>query len=455
MYKSTMVTDAYKMTHWNQYPEGTTNIYSYLESRGGAFEETTFFGLQMLLTQLTLAIEPKGVLEGMSKTSEIFGHNTYNIDGWMHILDKNRGMLPLEIKAVPEGTTVPAGNVLMTIENTDPAVPWLTNWAESILMQVWYPATVCTLSRNIKKLIKRYADKAGEKVSPFHLNDFGLRGATSMSAAQMGGAAHLVNFLGSDNLPAILAAQEHYGMGSDVHTVVATEHSTTTAWGEEGELDFIRNILRKNPGVPVSLVADSYNLHRFVREYIGGTMRKAIQNRGPEGKVIVRPDSGNPPKMCRETLDLLWHSFGGTTNPKGFRVLDPCVGVIYGDGINYGSIGEIMQTITDAGYAPSNVVLGMGGGLLQQLDRDTHRFAIKCSSMEINGKRRDVFKRPSTDPGKNSKRGRLMLTQDSHGDFHTVSSPHSPAGDMLKTVFLNGEMHCKQTMEQVRERAAL
>lgn len=449
-------TDAHKVTHHLQYPPGTEHIYSYLESRGGEHDYTVFFGLRGIIHEylepIAWRFTAHDLLLARSACREVFGFDYFNLDGWQRILQEHGGRLPLRICAVPEGTVVPTRNVLMTVENTDPALPWLTNWVETLLMHVWYPTTVCTRSYAVRKLIGRFAEQTGSEVSPFHLNDFGFRGASSREAAARGGAAHLVNFLGTDTLVGIEYARRHYGAAVCGHSVLATEHSTTTAWGgPEHELDFLRHILKAAPpSAIVSTVADSYDYERFVREYIGGALKEQILAR-EGGKVVVRPDSGDPVKMAVLGLNILWERFGGTVNARGYKVLDPHVGIIYGDGINLDSIERILTAVVAAGFAVENIVFGMGGALLQQLDRDSQRFAIKCSAAKVDGQWRDVFKQPKTDPGKGSKRGRLKLIQGSSG-LETVGE--EVAGeDLLRPVFDNGCIVSRDDFADIRARA--
>lgn len=472
IFTPSLLTDAYKLTHWKQYPRGTRRIHSYLESRGGAFGRTTFFGLQSILADLMTLLEyntQDSRHEAINFSHRLFmgPDEYYNRDGWLALVERHGSKLPLEIRAVPEGTTVPSGNALMTIENTDDEFPWLTNWAETILMHVWYPTTVCTLSREIKKLIDAYAKKTGTRVNQFHLNDFGMRGASCLQAAARGGAAHLVNFAGTDNLAGIMLLNAHYENNTNDgwgHSVPASEHSTTTAWGEASECEFIEHMLDSYPDyATISVVADSYDYERFVREYICGKLKDRIKSRS--GKVVVRPDSGDPARMTRLGMDMLWDAFGGLEVPGQdavtYRELNGCVGMIYGDGINYSSIGEILQTVVDARFSVDNIVFGMGGALLQQCTRDTHRFAIKASA-RMTGNREwvDMWKQPATDKGKASKKGRLALV-DLIGEgegFATMTIEEAADRaypDQLRTVYRNGQLFNTEPFTTIRERAAI
>lgn len=458
-------TDAYKLTHHAQYPPGTQHIHSYLEARGDGTEDVVFFGLQGLLS----AIEGEylwysgNLLEAWDKSQHVFGHDYFNLRGWHRLLGEHEGGLPIEVRAVPEGTVVPTGNVLMTVENTDPLAPWLTNWIETRLMQVWYPTTVSTRSWRIKRLIGHYAKMCGSVVTPFHLNDFGFRGVSSMQSAAIGGAAHLVHFQGTDNLAGIEWLQEHYGADHPGQSVMATEHSTTTSWGgPDREFAFLEHLLEiAPPDAIVSVVADSYDFERFVSEYIGTRLKERILAR--PGQVVVRPDSGNPPTMALKACEILWEKFGGRENKRGYKVLDPHVGVIYGDGINEESIRHILELVTYTnGFSTDGIVFGMGGALLQDVTRDTHSFAFKASAIQVNGEWRDVWKRPATDPAKNSKRGRLALVQQPGGHLTTLRmdslnqlpSDLKDAADLLRPVYRNGEILVRDTLKDIQGRVA-
>jgi nicotinamide phosphoribosyltransferase len=455
------LTDAYKETHWKQYPKGTQYVYSYLESRGGKFDHTVFFGLQYLLKRYLIGrvVTNESIDEAIEMCEEVFGFKYFNEDGWRYIANDLGGRLPLEIKAVPEGTPVQVKNVLMTIVNTDPKAYFLPNFFEGLLELVWYPITVATISREVKKEIDGWAIKTGQDVSIVHLNDFGFRGGSSVESDAVGGMAHLVNFNGSDTLVARKFAKIYYGATlvplPPLLSVYAAEHSTVTSYGEEHELDAYRSIIANAPDEAIiSIVIDSYDAMRAVDEYFGRDLKEIVLER--RGKVVMRPDSGDPKWMSVEVLESLWKNFGGTINEKGYKVLDPHVGVIYGDYISLEMIKEIMyEVVHKHRFAPSNIIFGMGGALLQKVNRDTQSFAFKCSAINIDGVWKDVYKRPISDARKVSKRGRLALTCD-EGIYTTVREGCIlKDGDVLQTVFLNGDVVKEYTFDQVKHNAAL
>jgi nicotinamide phosphoribosyltransferase len=462
-----LLADAYKYAHHKFYYPGTTQIYSYLESRGGWFDETIFFGLQYFLKEYIQgqAFTQQDIDEAEGFLQQVFGRDdVFNRAKFQYILDKYNGHLPIKIKAVAEGTAVPTGNVLITIENTDPECYWLTNFLETLLMQVWYPCTVATLSNQIRKVITQYfqetATDGAEAGIDFVLNDFGFRGVSSVESAKLGGAAHLINFSGSDNLAgssmaiSYYDAQKVYGL-----SIPATEHSICTLLGKEGELEVFRHVLKSFPTGTIACVSDSYNIFRACEEYWGTELRDEILNR--KGTLVIRPDSGDPIRTLLEIFEILFNKFGYTVNAKGYKVLPPQLRVIQGDGVNYTEIKNIYKTLKENSISAENLVLGMGGALLQKVDRDTQKFALKCSSAVINGKEVAVEKSPTemdaqgniTDSFKKSKGGRLKLVK-INGIFKTVKEQdYTELADHLQTVFENGKLVNTISFEQVRANA--
>jgi len=462
-----LLADAYKYAHHKFYYPGTSQIYSYLESRGGWFDETIFFGLQYFLKEYLQgqAFTQQDIDEADGFLQQVFGRDdVFNRAKFQYILDKYNGHLPIKIKAVTEGTAVPTGNVLMTIENTDPDCYWLTNFLETLLMQVWYPCTVATLSNQIRKVITQYyqetSTEGAEAGIDFVLNDFGFRGVSSVESAKLGGAAHLINFSGSDNLAGssmaitYYDAQKVYGL-----SIPATEHSICTLLGKEGELEVFRHVLKSFPTGTIACVSDSYNIFRACEEYWGTELRDEILNR--KGTLVIRPDSGDPIRTLLEIFEILFSRFGYTINAKGYKVLPPQLRVIQGDGVNYTEIKNIYKTLKENSISAENLVLGMGGALLQKVDRDTQKFALKCSSAVINGKEVAVEKSPTemdaqgniTESFKKSKGGRLKLVK-INGIFKTVKEQdHTELDDHLQTVFENGKLVNTINFEQVRANA--
>ena len=440
-------TDSYKVSMFKQYPAGTTGVYSYIESRGGRYDRTVFFGLQAFIKEYLLNPLTQSDIDIAEEILTLHGE-PFNRAGWQHILDKHQGFLPIVIRAVPEGTIVPVKNVLATIENTDPECYWLTTWLETALLRaVWYGTTVATQSKMIKNLITNYLEKSGDPSTiDFKLHDFGARGVSSMESAGIGSAAHLVNFMGTDTISGVLFAREYYNAGIAGFSIPAAEHSTITSWGRDNEVKAYSNMVSQfgKPGALLAVVSDSYDIYEACRMWSTELKQQVIDS---GATVVIRPDSGDPVEVLPKMMRILGEGFGYTTNSKGYKVLNN-VRLLWGDGINQLSVRSILGVVVDLnGWSIDNLAFGMGGALLQQLDRDTQQFAMKCSAAEINGEWVDVFKDPITDSGKVSKKGRVTLWK-SGGEF--VTSVDEPKGwydkaigpwtDVLEEVYRDGKI---------------
>lgn len=507
-----LMTDVYKVGHARYYKPGTTKIYSYLCARSTKKSEyALFFGLQPYLKMLEEYVPTKEDAE------EFFQY-------WVDILGTpvpedvssrinelvELGYLPLEIKAVPEGTILDNKNVLMTITNTVDGFHWVVGFFESLLLKVWAPTTVATLSHKYKMLTSEYAAKTSdaEFLVPFLVHDFGYRGVSSEQTAEICGAAHLVSFTGSDNIPAIKFAKENYAAtGFIAGSVPASEHSIMCSYGQEGEIDAFKRMLELNPTGLVSIVSDTYDFWN-VMENFTDILKDQILAR--DGKLVFRPDSGDPLKIlcgtisiAKDELDayakssyndntdyqlsngkyiniyindngymthkefiptpeqkgavrILDEKFGSTVNSKGFKELNPKVGLIYGDGMYYERVKAIYDTLTEMGYATTNVVLGIGGLLLQQHNRDDLGFAIKATFATINDENVELFKDPITDPGKRSHKGLMQLIREPNTGIYVTMDQATPEEEKrgeLVQVFYNGKVTKEYTFAEIRNRA--
>lgn len=457
-------TDSYKVSMWKQMPAGTTGVYSYIESRGGRYDRTVFFGLQAFIKEYLLEPITQADIDIADEILTAHGE-PFNRQGWEYILRVHNGYLPVVIRAVPEGTVVPVKNVLATIENTDPECFWLTTWLETALLRaIWYPTTVATQSWTIKQVINDFLEKTGDPSSiNFKLHDFSARGVSSLETSGIGGAAHLVNFMGTDTITGVLYAREYYNAGVSGFSIPASEHSISTAYGKN-EKQYVLNMLDKfaKPGAVFAMVADTYNVFEFVK-MLGddSEIKEKIENHARTGGIVViRPDSGDPVVVNRQLIEILGEKFGYTTNAKGFKVLNN-VRLIQGDGVNELTIRSILGAFMAMGWSADNINFGMGGALGQMVNRDTQKFAMKCSSACVNGEWIDVQKDPITDPGKKSKAGRVNLWT-SGGEYQ--SSVLCPAGwtdkgtqlswdPVLELVYMNGKLVKEYTFDQVRENA--
>lgn len=457
-------TDSYKLTHWLQLMEDTEFMYDYMESRGGTYPSTVFMGLQYIrMRYLSRRITMVDIDEAEAFTNVHIGKNLFNRKGWEYIVNKHDGKLPLHIKAVPEGTLVPVRNVLMTIEHTDPECKWLVSYFETMLMQVWGCITVATNSYYCKKLLRESAQRTGcdESYLAFGLHDFGYRGTPTKESAAMLGLGHLASFMGSDNIPAIVMANNYYKwdleQGLPAYSVVASEHAVATPFGREREKDYVMNMLTKFPSGTISVVGDSYDIYKFATMIsTDPEIKENILQR--DGRFVLRPDSGDPVEVVTKILDILWANIGGTYTPKHFKLLNTKIRVLQGDGIDYNMISHVLQAMENNKYASENIIFGSGGGLLQKFDRDTQKFAIKCSYAVIGGKEVNVQKDPITSSGKKSKQGKLKLHHNGRGQFCTISSAEETPEmfnsyiDSLETVFLNGENTKEYSLSEIRER---
>src|SRR5574337_417770 len=453
-------TDSYKASHYLQYPPGTTSMFSYIESRGGEYNKTVFFGLQYYLKKY---LTHRVTVEEVEEAKEFFeAHGEpFNYEGWMYIAKDLKGKIPVRIRSVQEGSVVPTHNILVSIESTDPKVFWVVSWLETMLLRVWYPINVATRSHKIRQIILsalRVATDDPEAEINFKLHDFGSRGVSSQEPAAIGGAAHLVNFMGSDTVVGVRCANKCYNTKTTGFSIPSMEHSSVTSWGKKDEVEAYRNMLKMTakPGGLVGCVSDSYDLCNACSHLWGEQLKDEVIKSG--ATIVIRPDSGHSPSVVLRTAQLLEEKFGITVNKKGYKVLNN-VRIIQGDGINEHSIQEILDNLMDHGFSASNIAFGMGGALLQQHNRDTLKFAMKCSHIYrmVNGERVsvDVFKDPVTDHGKVSKAGRLDLICDMAGNWSTVT-----LGDkdhhlltVMQKVYENGEVLVEESFDRIRARS--
>nr|XP_021328060.1 uncharacterized protein LOC557816 [Danio rerio]XP_021335659.1 uncharacterized protein LOC557816 [Danio rerio] len=470
-----LATDSYKVTHYNQYPPNTSKMYSYFECREKKanpnkprkirYDTTVFYGLQYVLHKYFKGqvVTLEKIQEAKEVYREHFHDDMFNEKGWNYILEKYNGHLPIEIKAVPEGSVIPRGNVLFTVENTDDECYWLTNWIETILLQIWYPITVATNSREQKKILAKYLMETSGSLDglEYKLHDFGYRGVSSQETAGIGGSAHLVNFKGTDTMAGIRLIKKYYGTKEPVagFSVPAAEHSTITAWGKDHEKDAFEHIVRMFPSVPVSVVSDSYDIYNACEKIWGEELRSLVEMRSADAPLVVRPDSGDPLETVLRVLEILGEKFPPLENSKGYKVLPPYIRVIQGDGIDIESLQDILEGIKKHGWSIENIGFGSGGSLLQKLNRDMLSCCFKCSYAVTNGVPINVFKDPIADPTKKSKKGRLSLHRTPSGSLVTLEEGSGSLGeygeDLLQTVFRNGKIIKTYTFDEVRENAEL
>jgi len=460
-----LLTDSYKVSHHVQYPPGTTTIYSYFEPRGGRHKEIVFFGLQYFVKRYLCGVVV--TLEKIEEAKELYeahfgpGTNVFNEDGWKYILEKHGGSLPVRISAVPEGTCLPYKNACMVVENTDPKCFWLVNFLETLLVQVWYPMTVATNSREQKKTLLHYLQKTGDP-SPmnvgFKLHDFGFRGVSSVESAGIGDAAHLTQFLGTDTVAGLVVARDYYGEKCAGFSIPASEHSTMTSWGGPkatedksagGELAAMRNMLEQYPKGLVAIVSDSYNIWEAASIKYGVDLKEMILAR--EGTMVVRPDSGPPALIDYSLLEKLGAAFSMERNEKGYKELPAQLRMIQGDGIDHESLAVICALLEDQGWSLNNIAFGSGGGLLQKMNRDTQQCAFKCSYACVNGKDIDVSKSPiHSSSGKASKAGRLTVNHRDGTIVTLCGEARDETDNIMEVIFENGTLVKEYSWSEIK-----
>lgn len=458
-----MATDSYKVSHWLQFPQGMNRSSYYIESRGGVYDATMIAGVKYITSILERGVTAKQVQKAAVYWAKHFGSDLFNIEGWMRIVNELGGKLPVRIRAAKEGDVIPVKNVLFVIESTVDGFGWLPGYLETMLLRaMWYPTTTATISFQAKKTIKEYmlmsSDLTGDDfdfVLKTRLHDFGARGVSSSESAGIGGMGHLYNFIGTDTIEATLLIEHLYGEQMAGISIPAREHSTTTCYLRDGEDEAFDNSLEKFGGGVFAIVIDSYSTKGALQRLTDPNGKFVQKLRKVGGIAVLRPDSGVPIDMVMLCLQTIWDNVGGTVNSKGYKVLDPQFRVIQGDGVDGEAIERILNWVVGVKkFSAENLAFGMGGGLLQHCDRDTQKFAMKCSAMEVNGEWRDVFKSPETDPGKKSKAGRLdLIFRD--GKYETVvlndTDVRHPCS-ALRTVFEDGVVFDEnmRTLQDIR-----
>lgn len=476
-----LYTDGYKVDHRRQYPEGTTLVYSNWtprKSRIDAIEEVVFFGLQYFIKKYIIEEfntnffnkPKKEIAEKYSRRiNNYLGPNSVGIK---HIEDlHDLGYLPMVIKALPEGSSVPIRVPMMTMYNTLPEFFWLTNYFETILSTtIWMPCTSATIAKQYRRILDKYANETSTvpEFVDWQGHDFSMRGIAGMEAAVMSASGHLLSFSGTDTIPAIDFLEEYYNANSDKElvggSVAATEHSVMCMGTNTGEQEtFKRLITEVYPNGIVSIVSDTWDLWKVLTEYLPNLKQEVLAR---DGKVVIRPDSGDPADIIcgnpngktaeekKGVIELLWEIFGGQTNSKGYKELDSHIGAIYGDSITTERATDICERLKQKGFASTNVVLGIGSFTYQYNTRDTFGFAMKATYGEVNGEGREIFKDPITDDGtKKSAKGLLKIEKE-NGTYKLVDQVNweeEKTGE-LKEVFKDGKLLVDDSLQDIRNR---
>ena len=477
--KITNAADFYKTGHHLQYPENTQMVYSNFTprvTRIPGINGVVVFGVQAFIQKYL--VEEFATFFNTPKASAVaqYSRRLKNALGAQYAGAKHfealhdLGYLPLEIKALAEGTVCPLRVPMLTIKNTHPRFFWVTNWVETLLSNsLWHPMTSATIAREYRKILDEYASLTSDapEFVQWQGHDFSMRGQTCLEAASASGAAHLLSFTGTDTITAIDYLEKYYGANSDNElvggSVPATEHSVMCMGGKDTERDtYARLITQVYPSGVVSIVSDTWDYWQVLDTTVRSLKNEIIAR---DGKVVIRPDSGNPadilcgdpasinPLAQKGTIQLLWEIFGGTINAKGYKQLDPHIGAIYGDSITLEVCRDVCERLAKKGFASTNVVFGIGSYTYQYVTRDTFGFAVKATYGIINNNPVELFKDPATDKsGKKSAKGLLMV--DEQLMLHECVTPLEEQKGMLKTVFLNGNAERFQTLAQIRKRLA-
>lgn len=481
-----LLTDGYKTGHHQQYPRGTTLVYSNFTPRSNKYgpkgcDKVVSFGQQMVMQQLHEVFQrdffsrPKDQVCGeMKQELSMYLGIDYDVSHFEALHDL--GYLPIAVQALSEGTLVPIKVPVLTIYNTHPDFYWLTNYLETILSNLmWKPMTSATIAHQYRKVLTKWMEKTDKENAWFidwQGHDFSMRGMDSAEAVISSGLGHLTSFSGTDSLPAIHGARKYYGAeGFVAGSVPATEHSVMCAGGKEDEESTFRRLLETYPKGILSVVSDTWDLWKVCTEHVVSLKEEILAR---DGKLVIRPDSGDPVDiLCgREeqlsdapgeyktpaeigVIELLWDVFGGTVNEQGYKVLDPHIGAIYGDSITIERADEICRRLEAKGFASTNVVLGIGSFTYQFNTRDTFGFAMKATYCEINGEGREIFKDPITDGGtKKSATGLLCVTRDKYsGDYILMDRVdwQTSKGGELKTIYRDGSFENTTTLLEIRE----
>jgi nicotinamide phosphoribosyltransferase len=508
-----LLTDGYKTGHQLMYPKGTTLVYSNFTPRSNKYapkgcDRVVSFGQQYIMKFLHETFQkdffdrPKDEVCGEMKSElSMYLNSDYDVSHFEALHDL--GYLPIEVKALPEGTLVPIKVPVLTIKNTHPDFYWITNYLETIISNLlWKPVTSATIAFQYKKVLTEWAEKTNPEAKEFVLwqgHDFSMRGMDSIDAVVSSGLGHLTSFFGTDSLPTIHGARKYYGeKGFVAGSVPATEHSVMSAGTKEDEVGTFRRLLTEiYPSGILSVVSDTWNIWKVCTEHVV-TLREEIMAR--DGKLVIRPDSGDPADiLCgynsignqdliermylgdknhpsyKGVIELLWDVFGGTTNEQGYKVLDPHIGAIYGDSITIDRANEICKRLEAKGFASTNVVLGVGSFTYQYNTRDTFGFAMKATYVEVkehfrtvkdeNGnythseeivRGREISKDPITDDGtKKSATGLLsVFKNDMNGEYelHDRCDWETEKGGELKTIYSDGNFSSPITLSEIREK---
>lgn len=476
-----LLCDFYKISHRQMYPKKTELVYSTWTPRASrvkGVDKVIHFGTQAFIKDKLITFFNQNFFQKdkeliIKEYKRIIKHTLGTLDPeTKHIEDlHDLGYLPLLIKALPEGISIPLRVPMLTIENTDSRFFWLTNFIETWMScELWQASTSATIAYEYKKILTKAAlETVGEtSFVQFQGHDFSMRGMSSLQSAISSGMGHLLSFVGTDTIPAIQAAEFLYNANVETDligtSIPATEHSIQCAYGDDTEY-LTKMIEEVHPTGMISVVSDGYDFWDVIGRVIPSLKEKILKR---NGKLVIRPDSGDPVSIiCGDVkgktelermgaIEALWNIFGGTITEKGYKLLDSHIGLIYGDAITLLRAQEIVTRLKEKGFASINAVFGIGSYTYQYNTRDTFGFALKSTLCVIDGKEKQIYKDPKTDDGiKKSQKGRVavILSAEGYKLLDGLSLNDFIYGDLLEPVFKNGSLLKEQSFNEIRRRA--
>ena len=487
VYPATLLCDFYKVSHREQYPKNTEYVYSTWiprDSRIDGINKVVAFGFQSFVKEYLINYFNENFFdrskEDVVKEYKRVIKYTLGIDNpeTTHIEElHDLGFLPVKIKALKEGTLVPLRIPMLTIENTNPKFFWVTNYLETLMStSLWMPSTSATVAFEYRKILNKFAMETVGSTDgvQFQGHDFSMRGMSSFESCKGSGMGHLLSFVGTDTIPAILAAENYYNANIETEltgtSIPASEHSVMCAYGRDEFESYKRIITEVYPNGFVSIVSDTWDLWSVLTNVIGKLKTEILAR---NGRVVVRPDSGDPVKiLCGDpdskdelikkgVVEVLWDIFGGIITEKGYKQLDSHIGVIYGDAITLNRAMQICEKLKDKGFASINCIYGIGSYTYQYVTRDTFGFALKSTHVVIGGIEHNIYKDPVTDTDKIKKSliGRAVVI-DNDGALKVIDNLSMDQQksysnvDLLEDIFVNGKIIKDLTFTEVRNKLA-
>jgi len=488
-----LLSDTYKQTHSRMYPKGLKKLVSYLVPRKSMFKninKMVFYYMQAIIKEYLISNFKKNffekseeeIIESYTMYMDVqLGEGNYELQ---NVITLHRlGYLPLWIRALPEGTRVNMGVPCVEIANTHEDFAWLVQWIECLLQtELWRPCLHATVGDMYYQVAKEYYDKTVDDIEPeMAMSEFGMRGAPCLEASAKTATAWLLSFNKTSTIPSLVYLKEMYSVDFSKSKIgigaVSTEHSVMGAnFAVDGdEITFVKKLLTKlYPNNSFSMVADTYDYWNMVDNILPACKKEIIEH---NGKLLIRPDSGDIIDISIRTVQKLRRTFGGTVNSKGYKVLDQHIGLILGDGCVLQSVTEIYRRLEELGFAASCIVFGVGAfcfsatfeeSFEDTLDgtskstkmivhtRDSFGVAMKASYGVIDEQEVFIYKDPKTDTDglKKSHKGCCQVYEED-GDLKCKDHLYGMIDEsetLLKTVFKDGKLYNETTFMEIRER---